>query len=122
MAQQIPPWLQDQINQFRTTQANLQSMAEQQQHMEMERMSIERALEELQKTTVDTVMYKQAGPVLVRTAKPQLTSELGERLELYKTQASVIEKQIERLKKTYQEQESKIQAALQGGATSPTGG
>jgi chaperonin cofactor prefoldin len=46
---------------------------------------------------------------------------LEERLELAKTQTAVIEKQRDRLQKTFREQDAKIQAALRGGAASQSG-
>ena len=89
------------------------------QQMEMERISTERALEEIRKASDDEIVYKQSGPVLIKTQKSSLISELEERLELSKTQTLVMEKQRDRLQKTFREQDAKIQAALRGGATSP---
>ncbi len=121
MAQQAPPWLQEQIKQYQMTQSQMQAMASQQQSLEMEKITVERALEEVRKAAEGEVMYRQAGPVLIRTEKPDVVSDLEERLELSKTQATVLEKQMRRLNKKFQEQEAKIQAALQGGAASPPG-
>ena len=120
MSQQVPPWLQEQIKQYQQTQSNLQAMAAQQQQLEMERISTERALEELQNAADGETVYKQSGPILIRTEKQQLISDLEERLELAKTQTAVMEKQRDRLQKTFREQDAKIQAALRGGAASPS--
>ena len=118
MSQQMPPWLQEQIRQYQQTQGNLQAMLNQQKQMELERITAERALEELRKAADGEAVYRQSGPVLIKTEKAQLVADLEERLELSKTQAAVMEKQIARLQKTYREQEAKIQAALRGGAAS----
>lgn len=122
MSQQMPPWLQEQIRQYQQTQGNLQAMLNQQKQMEMERITTDRALEELRKAADGEAVYRQAGPVLIKTEKAQLVSDLEERLELSKTQSTVIEKQLARLQKTYREQEAKIQAALRGGAAAPPQG
>ena len=122
MSQQMPPWLQEQIRQYQQTQGNLQAMLNQQKQMEMERITTDRALEELRKAADGEAVYMQAGPVLIKTEKAQLVSDLEERLELSKTQSTVIEKQLARLQKTYREQEAKIQAALRGGAAAPPQG
>lgn len=122
MSQQMPPWLQEQIRQYQQTQGNLQAMLNQQKQMEMERITTERALEELRKAADGETVYRQSGPVLIKTEKAQLVSDLEERLELSKTQATVMEKQLVRLQTTYREQEAKIQAALRGGAASPPQG
>lgn len=119
MSQQVPPWLQEQIKQYQQTQNNLQMVATQQQQLEAERISTEKALEELQKAADDEIVYKQSGSILIRAEKSQLISDLEERLELAKTQVSVLGKQRERLQKTFQEQDAKIQAAIRGGAASP---
>lgn len=120
MSQQVPPWLQEQIKQYQQTQSNLQAVATQQQQLEMERISTERALEELQKAADGETVYRQSGPILIRTERQQLISDLEERLELAKTQTAVMEKQRDRLQKTFREQDAKIQAALRGGAASPS--
>lgn len=119
---QIPPWLQEQIKQFQQTRDNLQAMATQQKQTEMERISTERALEELRKAADGETAYRQSGPILIKVEKAQLVSDLEERLELSKTQITVMEKQFGRLQRTYREQEAKIQAALSGGAASPPQG
>ena len=122
MSGQMPPWLQEQLKQYQQTQNNLQAIAAQQQQLEVARINTERALEELQKAADNETVYRQAGPILIKAEKPDLISDLEEQLELAKTQAAVVAKQRDRLKKALQEQDAKIQAALQGGAASPPPG
>ena len=122
MSGQMPPWLQEQVKQYQQTQNNLQAIAAQQQQLEVARINTERALEELQKAADNETVYKQVGPILIKTEKPDLISDLEENLELAKTQTAVVAKQRDRLKKTLQEQDAKIQAALRGGAASPPSG
>ena len=63
MSQQVPPWLQEQIKQYQQTQSNLQAMAAQQQQLEMERISTERALEELQNAADGETAVKSADAI-----------------------------------------------------------
>ena len=45
----MPPWLQEQLMKMQQSQQNLQSIMTQKQHLEMENIEIDKALDELKK-------------------------------------------------------------------------
>lgn len=116
---QMPPWLQEQLMKMQQSQQNLQSIMTQKQHLEMENIETEKALEELKKTADDDNVYKHAGSILIKSTKQALIDELEERKELAKTRATVLEKQESRLKESLKEQEAKITEMMRG---PPSGG
>ena len=92
--QQIPPWLQEQIAKLQQTQQNLQTILSQKQQLELDRLETEKALEEIKKAKDDESVFKQAGTILIKSNKKDLTAELEEKNELSKTRVSVLSKQI----------------------------
>lgn len=115
---QMPPWLQEQLMKLQQSQQNLQSILTQKQHLEMEKVETEKALEELRKTEDDNSVYKYAGSILIKSTKNELIGDLEERLEMSKTRTTVLEKQEARLKETLKEQETKITEMMKGGTGS----
>ena len=116
--QQIPPWLQEQVARLQNLQQNLQSIMGQKQHLEMEQIETERALEVLKKTADADTVYKSAGPLLVKSTKQNLITELEEKKELSNTRITVLSKQETRIKENLKEVEDKIKTMLQGPAGS----
>jgi prefoldin beta subunit len=115
---QMPPWLQEQLMKLQQSQQNLQSINTQKQHLEMEKVETEKALEELRKAGDDDNVYKHAGSILIKSTKKELIDDLEERLEMAKTRSTVLEKQEIRIKETLKEQETKITEMMKGGAGS----
>ena len=122
--QQIPPWLQEQIAKLQQTQQNLQTILSQKQQLELDRLETEKALEEIKKAKDDESVFKQAGTILIKSNKKDLTAELEEKNvsknELSKTRVSVLSKQEERVKVSLKEQESKIQEMIKNQSTTGT--
>ena len=115
--QQIPPWLQEQLAKMQQSQQNLQSIMAQKQHLELEQLETEKALEEITKATDDTTVYKHAGSILIKSNKNDLIAELEEKKELAKTRVTVLSKQEQRIKETLKEQESKINEMIRSEST-----
>jgi prefoldin beta subunit len=115
---QMPPWLQEQLMKLQQSQQNLQSIMTQKQHIQMEKVETEKALEELRKANDDDNVYKHAGSILIKSTKKDLIDELEEKLEMAKTRSTVLEKQEARIKETLKEQETKITEMMKGGAGS----
>lgn len=115
-AGQMPPWLQEQLMKMQQSQQNLQSIMTQKQHLEMEKVETEKALEELQKAADDDNVYKHAGSILIKSTKKELIDELEERKEMAKTRSTVLEKQELRIKESLKEQEAKITEMMRGPA------
>ncbi len=106
--QQIPPWLQEQLQKMQQAQQSLQSILLQKQQLDMEQIDSDKALEELKKASDDESVYKHAGSILIKSTKNDLIAELEERKELSKTRSTVLTKQEVRVKESIKEQESKI--------------
>jgi len=115
---QMPPWLQEQLIKLQQSQQNLQSIITQKQHLEMEQIETDKALDELKKITDDDNVYKQAGSILIKSTKKQLIDELEERKELAKTRSTVLLKQETRMKESLKEQETKITEMMRGPVSS----
>lgn len=106
--QELPPWLKEQLARLQQLQQNLQAIMMQKQQVELEISETERALEELKKTTSDDIVYKQAGPLLVKSNRDNLMKELDEKKELSNTRTIVLGKQESRVKENLKEVENKI--------------
>lgn len=111
--QQLPPWLQEQVARLQNLQQNLQSIMGQKQHLEMEQLETERALEVLKKAADTDAVFKNAGPLLIKSTKQNLITELEEKKELSNTRVTVLSKQETRIKENLKEVEDKIKTMLQ---------
>ena len=112
--QQIPPWLQEQVGRLQQLQQNLQSIMGQKQHLEMEQLETDRALEILKKADDNDAVFKNAGSILIKSTKPTLIAELEEKKELANTRITVLSKQETRVKENLKEAETKIKEMLRG--------
>jgi prefoldin beta subunit len=113
--QEIPPWLREQLSRLQQLQQNLQSILMQKQQIEVESMEMEKALEELKKLGEDEVVYKSAGPLLIKTKKDDTIKELEEKKELSNTRLLVLGKQESRVKDNLKEVENKINEMIRIG-------
>jgi prefoldin beta subunit len=112
--QQIPPWLQEQVGRLQQLQQNLQSIMGQKQHLEMDQLETERALEILKKAGDNDAVFKNAGSILIKSTKISLIAELEEKKELANTRITVLSKQEIRVKENLKEAETKIKEMLRG--------
>ncbi len=87
----------------------------QKQQIEVESMETNKALEELKKLGDEEVVYKSAGPLLIKTKKSDTLKELEERKELSNTRLMVLGKQETRVKENLKEVESKINEMIRVG-------
>ena len=113
--QQIPPWLQRQVEQLQQVQQNLQMVQIQKQQVESERFESEKALEELKKAGDDPTVYKHAGSILIKSTKADLVETLEERKTLASTRLQVLARQEERLKESLKKTEETITSMMRGG-------
>lgn len=115
----LPPQVQERLLRLQQLQQNLQSLLTQKQQIELERTEIDQALEELQKLTEDTVIYKSIGTLLVKSNKTAVTTELNEKKELINTRISVLGKHEERLRSQLKDLQDKLQQDLRPVSSSP---
>ena len=112
--QELPPWLKEQLSRLQQLQQNLQAIMMQKQQVEIEIVETDRALEELKKIGTDDIVYKSAGPLLIKSKKEDLLKELGEKKELSNTRVMVLTKQETRVKDNLKEVENKINQMIRG--------
>jgi prefoldin beta subunit len=119
--QEIPPWLKEQISRLQQLQQNLQAIMMQKQQIEAESIEIEKATEELKKIEEADIVYKNVGPLLIKTRKSDTLRELEEKKELSNTRLMVLGKQETRVKENLKEVENKINEMIKvgQGQTSP---
>jgi prefoldin beta subunit len=111
---ELPPWLKEQLSRLQQLQQNLQAIMMQKQQVEVEVVETDRALEELNKIGAEDMVFKSAGPLLIRSKKENLIKELGEKKELSNTRLMVLTKQETRVKDNLKEVENKINQMIRG--------
>src|ERR671924_87545 len=120
--QELPPWLREQVSRLQQLQQNLQAIMMQKQQVELEVVETDRALEEIRKTGIEDVVYKSAGPLLIKSKKDDVIKELEEKKELSNTRVMVLTKQETRVKDNLKEVENKINQMIRGAQGSDIGG
>ena len=113
--QEIPPWLKEQISRLQQLQQNLQAIMMQKQQIEAESIEIDKATEELKKIEEADIVYKNVGPLLIKTKKADTLKELEEKKELSNTRLMVLGKQETRVKENLKEVENKINEMIKVG-------
>ena len=111
---ELPPYIREQLARFDQTQQNLQAVQIQKQQVEMELSETEKALQELAKASDSESIYKFAGNLLIKVAKPDIVKELTEKKELANTRKMVLAKQESRFKESIKDLQTKIDDAVKG--------
>ena len=111
---ELPPWFKEQLGRLGQLQQNLQAIQMRKQHVEVEIVEIDKALEELKKITGEDGVYKSAGPVLIKTNRDDVVKELEEKKELSNTRVMVLTKQETRVKENLKEIQTKIDEMVRG--------
>jgi prefoldin beta subunit len=119
--QELPPWLREQVARLQQLQQNLQAIMMQKQQVELEVVETDRALEEIRKAGIEDVVYKSAGPLLIKSKKDDVTKELEEKKELSNTRLMVLTKQETRVKDNLKEVENKINQMIRGAQSGASG-
>ncbi len=118
---EISPQLQNQIAQYQQLQQQLQLLAQQRLQLEAKLREIDGTLEELNKLTGETQIYKSIGMLLVRQDdKESLKKELDDHKETLTVRVKSIQKQEKSLSERYEQLGEKIQTALGGGSAKPS--
>jgi len=108
----LPPQVQERLLRLQQLQQTLQTVLTQKQQLELELTETEQALNELEKTDENAVIFKSIGSLLVKAEKGRVTTELNERKELLNTRITVLGKQEERLRSQAKELQAKLQRDL----------
>lgn len=113
MAVELPPQLQDQLQQLQNLQQQLQVTSQQRGQIEFQIREAERALEELQTVADDAPVYRSVGGLLVKTeGKAAVEKRLKDEKETLDVRLAAYQKNEGRLKEKATELQSKLQAAL----------
>jgi len=94
--EEIPPHIRQQILRLQQLQQTLEIVMSERQRLEAELVEINNAIEELNKTTEESNIYKLVGRIMIKSNKEALKNELMEKKEIMETRAKVLEKQEER--------------------------
>ena len=108
----LPPQVQQRLFRLQQLQQTLQGVLTQKQQLELEFTEVEQALDELEKLTDNTTIYKSIGSLLVKSEKEKVMTDLNERKELLDTRVNVLGKQEERLRSQVKELQTKLQRDL----------
>ena len=111
---ELPPSVKQQLARFQQLQQTLNVIIVERQRLEAELLEVKDALEELEKASDDTLIYKAVGPVLVQKERQKLIEELTERRELTETRLKLLEKQEQRTKSQLESLQKELQQALSG--------
>jgi len=109
MSQQV----QDQINRLQQLRTSLQMIIQQNQQIEIKLKEIEEALDELNKTSAKTPIYKSIGSVLIKSnSKNDVINELKSTKESLTLRKDTLNKQEGRTREKLNELQSKVQNTL----------
>lgn len=109
---EIPASVQERVARLQQLQQTLSVLIAEKQRLQAELEEINMAIEELNKSGDNAVVYKSVGPVMVQTSKERLLSELNEKRELDETRIKVLEKQEGRTRAQMEGLQKELQAQL----------
>ncbi|MCD6535616.1 MAG: prefoldin subunit beta [Thaumarchaeota archaeon] len=111
---EIPPSVKQQLARYQQLQQTLNVILVERQKLEAELLEVKDALEELQKSPDDAMVYKAVGPILVQSSKQKLIEELNERKELAETRLKLLEKQEQRTREQLENLQRELRNMLSG--------
>jgi len=100
--------------QLQQLQAQLQALQGQKIQLENMLKDTDDALEELNKTKDDEIVYKSVGEILVKSTKDDAMKELTEKKETMNIRKQTLDRQEERLQKRLTQLQEQIQGILGG--------
>ena len=107
----ITPEAQQMLMDLQTFQQQMQTVMIQKESLNVQNIEIEKALEELKKTTNEDV-YKAVGPILIKSTKKELEKELSEKKETLDLRLKSLQKQEDRLKERLKSSQEKFEEFL----------
>jgi len=111
---ELPPQVQNMLAQLQQLQQQLQMVVTQKAHLENSLKETESAIQEIEKISDDTPIFKAVGTILVKTNKNEVLKELKEKKDTFEVRIKALERQEERLRERIQEMQKKIQSMLGG--------
>jgi prefoldin beta subunit len=111
----IPPAAQQAIMQLQTWQQQAQALAMQRESLMIQKIELDKALEELKKAGEKEDVFKAVGPVLIKSSKAQMVKELTEKKETADMRLKAVEKQDAKVHEKIKEVQEKLGEMLGGG-------
>ncbi len=112
MAIEMSQEAQKYLMELQTIQAQLQNIAIQKETFTIQNIEIEKALEELEKTDDNEEVFKAVGPILIKTKKDVMVTELKEKKEMAEVRLKSLDKQEAEFQGKIQEGQQKLQELL----------
>ena len=120
MSGELPPQIQNQLAQLQQLQQQAQAVISQKSQIEALIRETDAALNELEKSSDDAVIYKSVGELLFKAEKPKLLEELKERKEMMDLRLKTMSKQEERIQSRFTQLQDQLKLSL--GQIPPKGG
>jgi len=112
MSQELPPELQHKIMQLQESQERLRALILRRQQYEVELREVQRALEELEKLSPETPIYKSVGTLLFLADRDKTIAELQDKKETLELHIKTLERQENLARKQVEELRQKITQSL----------
>ena len=111
----LPASAQQILVQMQTFQQQYQAVAMQRESLSVQRLEVEKALEELEKLKDSDEVYKAVGPILVKSTRMNLVKEMKERKEVIDVKLKSVNAQEETIRKKLGEAEVKLKGMIDQG-------
>ena len=108
----LPPAAQQLLLQLQTFQQHYQNIAIQRETLAIQKIELDKALEELAKTGDKEEVYKAVGPLLIKSTKAALITEMGEKEETIEVHLKSADSQEKKLREKINEIQGRLQAML----------
>lgn len=112
MSSELSPQVQNQIAQIQQVQQQAQTLAMQKSQIDVMVKETEMAIEELEKSADDAVVYKSVGELMIKSDKTSLLTSLKERQESFSLRVQSIERQEERLNSRFKQLQEQLQSMI----------
>ncbi|MDH4123644.1 MAG: prefoldin subunit beta [Thermoplasmata archaeon] len=111
----ISPKVQNMIAQYQELTQRIQTFATQRYALEVQSKELERAIQELEKSKDDAVIYRSAGNLLIQNKdKAALVTELKEQKETIDVRSTSFERQEKQLRERHTSLQQQISQELGG--------
>ena len=111
----LPASAQQILVQMQTFQQQYQAVAMQRESLSVQRLEVEKALEELEKLKDSDEVYKAVGPILVKSTRMNLVKEMKERKEVIDVKLKSVNAQEETIGRKVSEAEVKLKGMIDSG-------
>ncbi len=111
----IPPQIQQQLGMFQQIQQQLQQVSSQKMQYEMTLRETKRALEELEASKDDAVVFSAVGSILIQKDKASVKTDLDEKIESLELRVNSLDKQEKAMTTKATQLQKQIQDAISGG-------